>query len=304
MMRLYIKAIGILCFIRIIFCEWVRLPELKSVPNKVIIRPISSSIRDNPFYSDSFVRHVESENIQPITINSKIDFEIDDTYKPKEFTFATPIDKFIKKDFEQPTTTASTTESIVVVTNSSIKLYENQTVEYSTTETVEKAEPSSIINIAAEYSTENKNDSNESVYYEDSEDMSSEYDDDYNRSAKTEELETEQLPIKTPNKFSINGLFDFLKNIQKSFVSTAAKGIGNKIKSLQKFRDQLLINIEDRLSQLFTLKKRRLSRELHGHDEHINFPSSEGALITISFLTFAVFLIKLVLVNSYSGLFF
>lgn len=31
-------------------------------------------------------------------------------------------------------------------------------------------------------------------------------------------------------------------------------------------------------------------------DHHVQFPSSESALMTISFLTFAVFLIKLVLV--------
>lgn len=34
-----------------------------------------------------------------------------------------------------------------------------------------------------------------------------------------------------------------------------------------------------------------------GGESHMDFPSAEGALITISFLTFAVFLIKLVLVK-------
>lgn len=38
----------------------------------------------------------------------------------------------------------------------------------------------------------------------------------------------------------------------------------------------------------------RRSAEARGH---VEVPSSEGALMTISFLTFAVFLIKLVLVN-------
>lgn len=33
------------------------------------------------------------------------------------------------------------------------------------------------------------------------------------------------------------------------------------------------------------------------HEGHMHFPSAEGALMTISFLTFAVFLIKLVLVT-------
>lgn len=31
-------------------------------------------------------------------------------------------------------------------------------------------------------------------------------------------------------------------------------------------------------------------------DSHVDFPSNEGALMTIGFLTFAVFLIKLVMV--------
>ena len=38
------------------------------------------------------------------------------------------------------------------------------------------------------------------------------------------------------------------------------------------------------------------SREYHDDSYHLDFPSNEGALMTIGFLTFAVFLIKLVLV--------
>ena len=43
---------------------------------------------------------------------------------------------------------------------------------------------------------------------------------------------------------------------------------------------------------------RRRSRSAHASPRgHVQFPSSESALMTISFLTFAVFLIKLVLVS-------
>lgn len=38
------------------------------------------------------------------------------------------------------------------------------------------------------------------------------------------------------------------------------------------------------------------TREYKEEHHHMDFPSNEGALMTIGFLTFAVFLIKLVLV--------
>lgn len=39
------------------------------------------------------------------------------------------------------------------------------------------------------------------------------------------------------------------------------------------------------------------TREYKEEHYHMDFPSNEGALMTIGFLTFAVFLIKLVLVS-------
>lgn len=44
-------------------------------------------------------------------------------------------------------------------------------------------------------------------------------------------------------------------------------------------------------------KNDRQAREYHQEEDHLDFPSNEGALMTIGFLTFAVFLIKLVLVT-------
>lgn len=43
------------------------------------------------------------------------------------------------------------------------------------------------------------------------------------------------------------------------------------------------------------------NRQARGYkdEHHMDFPSNEGALMTIGFLTFAVFLIKLVLVKFY-----
>lgn len=48
--------------------------------------------------------------------------------------------------------------------------------------------------------------------------------------------------------------------------------------------------------------KPKMSSEARGYhdddDTHMDFPSNEGALMTIGFLTFGVFLIKLVIVSN------
>lgn len=53
-------------------------------------------------------------------------------------------------------------------------------------------------------------------------------------------------------------------------------------------------------AQKRTSRTKREAEWSYGHS--MDFPSSEGALMTISFLTFAVFLIKLVLVMTYNSL--
>lgn len=66
-----------------------------------------------------------------------------------------------------------------------------------------------------------------------------------------------------------------------------------------------ILSSETRIGQLWPApitKQQRTKRSYHQetsgwHDSGMDFPSSEGALMTLSFLTFAVFLIKLVLVN-------
>ncbi|XP_055585662.1 uncharacterized protein LOC129738472 [Uranotaenia lowii] len=101
----------------------------------------------------------------------------------------------------------------------------------------------------------------------------------------------------------------FLKRMQDGFMLKTAKTIGEKIKVLQKLKDQILLSIEKRMRALWgnrplrgrngttnsgpNRRQRRSFIEAGG--EGMEFPSAEGALMTISFLTFAVFLIKLVL---------
>lgn len=112
------------------------------------------------------------------------------------------------------------------------------------------------------------------------------------------------------NHLTFTSFLTFIRSIQETFATRTAKNINDKIKMLREFRDNLLLTINQRIKSLWKVqskalkKKHRGKRTLGGgHDgwmEHgsaMDFPSAEGALLSISFLTFAVFLIKLVLVS-------
>uniref|UniRef100_A0A182W5J8 Uncharacterized protein n=1 Tax=Anopheles minimus TaxID=112268 RepID=A0A182W5J8_9DIPT len=115
---------------------------------------------------------------------------------------------------------------------------------------------------------------------------------------QTIDLQQQQQPPPT----GFVGFLEFLRRMQASFVQRTAHTIGDKIRTLAGMRDQLLSSIERRIASLWMGRKphtgRRVKRgwmESHGETDAMDFPSAEGALLTISFLTFAVFLIKLVL---------
>lgn len=113
------------------------------------------------------------------------------------------------------------------------------------------------------------------------------------------------------NHLSFENFFKFIKNIQNSFATRTAKNINDKIRMLREFRDNLMLTINQRIKTLWKAKpgqkkNKRSKRTLGGGDSGggwmepgaaMEFPSAEGALLSISFLTFAVFLIKLVLVS-------
>ncbi|XP_055544524.1 uncharacterized protein LOC129729743 [Wyeomyia smithii] len=110
---------------------------------------------------------------------------------------------------------------------------------------------------------------------------------------------------------SFVGFLRFLKRMQDGFMLKTAKSLGDKIKLLTNLKDQLLLNIESRMSALWgrapsftgvesSGNQRRIKRgwmEAYSNGGHggIGFASTETTLLTLSFLTFAVFLIKLVL---------
>lgn len=146
-----------------------------------------------------------------------------------------------------------------------------------------------------------------------------------------ESTETSPKPIKQAVEatrkqdtgFSFSGVINFLKSIQDSFLNRTKRSIGDKIKYLRDIRDKLLMEIgkeistylenlalcnptlfpEKRINALWPAveeppqRKRTKRHAMSGQDGHMDFPSAEGALMTICFLTFAVFLIKLVLVS-------
>lgn len=121
-------------------------------------------------------------------------------------------------------------------------------------------------------------------------------------------IEMMNMKAKVHNHLSFSSFLKFLKNIQQSFATRTAKNISDKIKMLSQFRDSLLVTINQRIKSLWKTqskkkKKHRSKRTLMGggggwmEQGGMDFPSAEGALLSISFLTFAVFLIKLVLVS-------
>lgn len=124
-------------------------------------------------------------------------------------------------------------------------------------------------------------------------------------------MKVETNKAKVHNHLSFTNFLKFMKNIQQTFTTRTAKNINEKIKMLRQFRDNLLLSINQRIKSLWKIKKEpRVKRTLssgggggwmeqqsHGGGG-MDFPSAEGALLSISFLTFAVFLIKLVLVSA------
>lgn len=109
---------------------------------------------------------------------------------------------------------------------------------------------------------------------------------------------------KLDNSLNFTGFVKFLKSIQENFATKTARNINDKVRILRRFRDNLLLSIEERIRNLWKTKpkRKRTKRTLGGNggssdSNSMEFPSAEGALLSISFLTFSVFLIKLVLVR-------
>ncbi|CAH1637978.1 unnamed protein product [Spodoptera littoralis] len=106
---------------------------------------------------------------------------------------------------------------------------------------------------------------------------------------------------KNENKVNaIENLINFMRVVADTISKNSRRNFNGKIQYLHELKDTILSNIEDRIDATWpdddSAGARRRSRSAHATPRgHVHFPSSESALMTISFLTFAVFLIKLVL---------
>ncbi|KMQ88390.1 hypothetical protein RF55_12137, partial [Lasius niger] len=131
-------------------------------------------------------------------------------------------------------------------------------------------------------------------------------------------LTTQSSPITTTHKPEVtrdkyynytlkrdDGIFqylpiDILKNVHRTLKSQPGSFEG-KLHFLKMFEKTLMSEIESRLTATISPSRKVRGADYHGHgydghDDHsIGFPSIEGALLAISFLTFAVYLVRLVM---------
>ncbi|CAG4956807.1 unnamed protein product [Colias eurytheme] len=106
---------------------------------------------------------------------------------------------------------------------------------------------------------------------------------------------TNEQPVSQENK--MEGLWRTIKVVAETISKHSRRTIKGKLKYLEDLKDSILNSIEYHIDRVWPddeEDRRRSARSAHEHG-HVEIPSSESALMTISFLTFAVFLIKLVL---------
>ncbi|PSN53955.1 hypothetical protein C0J52_12517 [Blattella germanica] len=84
--------------------------------------------------------------------------------------------------------------------------------------------------------------------------------------------------------------FDMLKSVHQTLLQETPRTVQGKMEYLQQLSNNMLSYMEKHIKRLWIFDVDRQSRTEKG----MGFPSSEGALMTLSFLIFAVFLIKLV----------
>ncbi|EFN87278.1 hypothetical protein EAI_07763 [Harpegnathos saltator] len=110
----------------------------------------------------------------------------------------------------------------------------------------------------------------------------------YNRTLKQEDGILQYLPV------------DILKSVHRTLQSQPVS-LEGKIHFLRTFEKTLMSEIESRLTTTMAPRRRTRGAHYHEHsyDDHedhsVGFPSIEGALMAISFLTFAVYLVRLVM---------
>ncbi|XP_035727123.1 uncharacterized protein LOC118443778 [Vespa mandarinia] len=91
---------------------------------------------------------------------------------------------------------------------------------------------------------------------------------------------------------------EILKNVHKNLKSQPSS-IKGKLQFLKSFEKILSLEIESRLIRFINPNRIKRGSDHYDHDDYedhgLGFPSLEGALMAISFLTFAVYLVRLVM---------
>lgn len=104
---------------------------------------------------------------------------------------------------------------------------------------------------------------------------------------------------------SVEGKLYFLKTIEKTLMSEIGKIcpyiFSARYQNVESFYI-LYSSTESRLTTTMAPSRKIRGVEYYGHDDHedhsLGFPSIEGTLMAISFLTFAVYLVRLVMVRN------
>ncbi|XP_045776504.1 uncharacterized protein LOC123874954 [Maniola jurtina] len=121
-------------------------------------------------------------------------------------------------------------------------------------------------------------------------------DDQETRSPNADDFISKDMNVVKGN--SIKGIWKLIKVVADTIYKNTHRSFKSKIKYLEGLKTTILTSIEDQIDSAWPDDVRgaptRHSRAAQPRG-HVEFPSSESTLMTISFLTFAVFLIKLVL---------
>ncbi|CAG5004648.1 unnamed protein product [Parnassius apollo] len=113
------------------------------------------------------------------------------------------------------------------------------------------------------------------------------------------QTKTQNIKVNEKKTSVIETLTKFLNIVTQTINQSTRRSFKSKVRYLENLKNTLLTSIESRIDSAFpdddTVEHRQ--RRFAGVESrgHVEVPSSESALMTISFLTFAVFLIKLVL---------
>ncbi|XP_067627225.1 uncharacterized protein [Eurosta solidaginis] len=128
-----------------------------------------------------------------------------------------------------------------------------------------------------------------------SDDDDNDDDDDDEKRSKEGNSNLLMYAIKDIKYPTLRGFIGFLKRLKRSWFKQSAKTIEQRVSDLKRLKTKLMFLIEDRFNIIWAPKEyaRRSKRGLL-EESNLNFPP-EAALMSINFLTFAVFLIKLVL---------